>query len=231
MNKILNKIAQLIGRDNYSLDKNFKLLDLVELSLIKSVELIRFLFIRMRLKKSGFINFFSSKIKIFYGRNLSIGSGVFIGRGVIINALCKSGIIIGNNVTIKTNSIIDCSGVYSELGEGLVIGNNVGISENVFIQIRGNVIIEEDVIMGPGVKIFSENHKFEDSNIPIRKQGTSRKGVLIEKGCWIGAAAIILDGVTIGQSSVVSAGAVVTKNVPANSLVGGIPAKVIRDIS
>ena len=106
----------------------------------------------------------------------------------------------------------------------------MGISENCFIQVRGTVVIEQDVIIGPSVKIFSENHDFEDPSKNIRQQGTRRLGVTICSGSWIGAGAIILDGVTIGSNSVVAAGSVVTKNVETCTVVGGNPARFLKSI-
>lgn len=230
MHKIMNFIARYLGRDGYELDESFKLLDLVELSIGRAIQLIMFLISRVWLKKSGLLNFMSFGVKISYARHLSIGSGVFFGRGVTINALCRAGVIIGSNVTIKSGTCIDCTGVYSDLGEGLKIGDRVGISENTFIQVRGAVCIEDDVIIGPGVKIFSENHIFDDPTRPIRTQGTTRVGVHVGKGAWIGTSAIILDGVSIGEFSVIAAGSVVTKDVPARCVAAGVPARKIRDL-
>ena len=89
------------------------------------------------IKKSGSIGFISKRVTIKHGHKLRFGSSVFIGQDVLINALSNNGICIGNNFTIKANSIIDCTGVYSNIGDGVVIGDNVGISENCFIQVRG----------------------------------------------------------------------------------------------
>jgi len=114
------------------------------------------------------------------------------------------------------------------MGEGLLIGNNVGIAQNCFIQVRGFVEIGDNVIMGPNVSIFSENHNSDDSDLPINMQGETRKGVKIENGVWIGTRAVILDGVKIGKNSIVAAGSVVTKDVPEFAIVAGVPAKVIK---
>ncbi|MDC0552109.1 acyltransferase, partial [Flavobacteriaceae bacterium] len=124
--------------------------------------------------------------------------------------------------------IIECTGVLRNLGDGLIMGNNVGIAHNCFIQVRGNIQIGNNVIFGPNVSIFSENHNFSDLDIPINLQGESRKGVKINDGVWIGSRATILDGVSIGENSIIAAGSVVVKDVPPFSIVGGVPAKVLK---
>lgn len=228
--KLLDKLAAKLGRSDYKLDSSFTSSDLMELLGLKVVQLLRFIFRRYRFSKSGWVNFCGKGLRLSYARNISIGRGVFLGDGVSINALCKSGVFIGNNVTIKSGSTIDCTGVFTELGEGIVIQDRVGISENCFIQVRGKVVIESDVIIGPSVKIFSENHEFKDPSEKILQQGTRRLGVTICSGSWVGAGAIILDGVTIGSNSVVAAGSVVTKNIESRTVVGGNPARFIKSI-
>lgn len=92
------------------------------------------------------------------------------------------------------------------------------------------ITIEDDVLIAPNVFITVNNHNFSDISIPISMQGGNEKSVHIKAGAWIGYGAIILQGVTIGRNSVVAAGAIVTKNVPDYTVVGGIPAKTIRSI-
>ena len=165
-----------------------------------------------------------------FRHKIELGRSVTIEDGVTINALSRKGVKIGNNVSILRNTEIDCTGVMRAIGEGLEIGDNVGIAQNCFIQVRGYVKIGENVILGPNVSIFSENHKYSDINIPISMQGESRKGVEIERGAWIGSGATIIDGVIVGENSVVASGSVVTKHVPAFSVVGGVPAKILKRI-
>lgn len=157
-----------------------------------------------------------------------MGKTIIIGDNVEINALSLSGIRLGNNVSIHRNTIIECTGVIRNLGEGLEIGNNVGIAQNCFIQVRGKVKIGNDVMFGPGVSIFSEEHGFSDVGVPMVEQPEIRKGVTIESNVWIGTRAVILDGVTIGEGSIVAAGSIVRESVPQYSIVAGIPGKVIR---
>lgn len=158
----------------------------------------------------------------------SSGRSLTIGNSCYIDALSKNGITVGNNVTIRDGTIIECTSVIRLIAEGVIIGNNVGISQNCFIAARGMIKIGNDVIIGPGVSLFSENHKFDNIEIPIVNQGETRANLTINDDVWIGAKATILAGVTIGAHSVVAAGSVVTKDVPEYSVVAGVPAKVIK---
>ena len=167
--------------------------------------------------------------KISFKKKIRAGRTLTIGDFVEINALSKEGIKLGNNVSIHRSTIIECTGVIRNLGIGLEVGNNVGIAQNCFIQVRGKVVIGNDVILGPGVSIFSEDHIFDNPDLPILVQGEIRKGVVIEDGAWIGTKAVILDGVRVCKNSIIAAGSIVTKDVPAYAIVAGVPAKVIRN--
>ena len=83
-------------------------------------------------------------------------------------------------------------------------------------------------MMGPRVNLLAENHNFERTDIPIKAQGVRRSFIAIGDDCWLGANCTILAGVTIGQGSIVAAGAVVTSDVPPFSIVGGVPARLIK---
>jgi acetyltransferase-like isoleucine patch superfamily enzyme len=78
--------------------------------------------------------------------------------------------------------------------------------------------------------MLAVNHVFENPEIPIIEQGITCEGITVEDDVWIGAGAVITDGVTVGRGAVIAAGAVVTKDVPAHTVVGGIPARVIKEI-
>jgi acetyltransferase-like isoleucine patch superfamily enzyme len=94
----------------------------------------------------------------------------------------------------------------------------------------GDITIEDNVLIGSDVHIYVSNHEFSEPDTDIYFQGHSPpKPVRIERGAWIGAKVIILPGVTVGQNAVVGAGSVVTKNVPARTIVVGSPAKTVRE--
>jgi maltose O-acetyltransferase len=112
-------------------------------------------------------------------------------------------------------------------GSYVTIGDNSGIGVNA--SLPSKISIGKDVMMGPDVLILSQLHNFDDLTIPMIEQGVSEfKKVIIEDDVWIGARVVIMPGIKIGKGSIVGVGAVVTENVPPYSIVGGIPAKVIK---
>jgi len=228
MRSLINKIIQKLGKENYSIDEGVNYYDLIFIVLNRFNEFFRGIIIRLLVKESNGILFIGKKAELKFKNKIKIGKSVTIGDYVLINALSRNGVIIGNNTSILRNTIIECTGVIRNLGEGIVIGNNVGIAQNCFIQVRGEVIIEDNVILGPNVSIFSENHNFGNPDLPVNVQGENRKGVKIECGVWIGTRSVILDGVTIGKHSIVAAGSVVNKDIQPYSIVGGVPAKLIK---
>jgi len=229
MKNLLNKIIQSAGRKDYQIDIAITNRELTLVFFDRLIQLLRGLKLKIYLKESKGILFVGKNSKLKHCRKISVGKSLILGDNVEINALSKLGISIGNNVSILKNTIIECTGVIRDLGEGLIIGNNVGIAQNCFIQVRGKVVIGNNVILGPNVSIFSENHNFENSELPVSVQGETRKGVVIEDGVWLGTRVVILDGVTVGKNSIVAAGSIVTKNVVPYTIVGGIPAKLIKD--
>jgi acetyltransferase-like isoleucine patch superfamily enzyme len=228
MRSIVNQVIILLGRSNYVIDSKISNWDLFKIIFRRVIQILRGLSLKIRLKSSiGFV-FSGRNVKIFHANKIKVGKTFIIQDNVFINALCKDGVIIGDNVTIQDNTTIECTGIISELGEGLIIGNNVGFAHNCFIQVRGNVQIGSNVLFGPGVYLFSENHNFDDLSIFINEQGTNRKGTIVGNGVWVGARSVILDGVNIGSNSIIAAGSVVTKNIPPFEIWGGSPAKKIR---
>jgi len=138
---------------------------------------------------------------------------------------------IRNLLSQITNSEIDQSVVvftplYINYGKHTKIGKNVFINFDCVFLDLGGIIIEDNVLIAPKVSLLSEGHP-----ISIRdRHSLFPKAIHIKKNAWIGAGATILPGVTIGENAVVAAGAVVSKDVADNTIVGGIPAKFIKDI-
>ena len=117
---------------------------------------------------------------------------------------------------------------YATGGGDTTVGRNVFINQNCTFYDLGGIDIADDVLIGPNVSLITSGHPIQPSE---RRDGVIAKPIKVERNVWIAAGAIIVGGVTVGENSVVAAGAVVTKNVPANTLVGGNPARVIRSIA
>jgi acetyltransferase-like isoleucine patch superfamily enzyme len=128
-------------------------------------------------------------------------------------------------------------GDYSVIESFACINNAVGdvvIGDHTRIGLHNTIIgpveIGNNVNLAQGITVTALNHNFSDTNKRIDEQGVSTNPVTIEDDVWVGANAVILPGVTIGEHCVVAAGAIVTKDVPPHSLVAGVPAKVIKKI-
>jgi acetyltransferase-like isoleucine patch superfamily enzyme len=128
-------------------------------------------------------------------------------------------------------------GEYSVIESFVCINNAVGdvvIGDHTRIGLHNTIIgpveIGNNVNLAQGITVTALNHNFSDTNKRIDEQGVSTNLVTIEDDVWVGANAVILPGVTIGEHCVVAAGAIVTKDVPPHSLVAGVPAKVIKNI-
>lgn len=223
----ISKLISKIKGVPYELDPHITSADILLIVFSKTLQLFRGLFKKCFLGKRKGLLFCGRHVRLRHAKHIQMNGTLTLGDGCVINALSKNGVSFGNDVSIGANTIIECTGVIRNLGEGLRIGNHVGITQNCFIGVRGPVVIGDHTILGPGVSIHAENHIFESTHIPIKDQGETRKGITIGEDCWIGAKAIILDGVTIGRGSVIAAGAVVTKDVESYSVVAGVPAKMI----
>lgn len=116
--------------------------------------------------------------------------------------------------------------LYINYGKHTKIGKNVFINFNCVFLDLGGISIEDNVLIAPKVSLLSEGHPVS----PGDRHSLVPGHIHIKKNAWIGAGATILPGVTIGENAVVAAGAVVSKDVAANTIVGGIPAKIIKEI-
>lgn len=158
-------------------------------------------------------------VKIFIK---NCASGVRFGRNVEIRS--------AKNLTLKQNVKFDDYCFLDATESSITISANSMFNRNVQINasIGGEICIGENCIIGPGVIFRSANHKFEDIDIHIKNQGHDSSDIVIEDNVWIGASAIILPGVTIGNGCVVAAGSVVTKSFQASQVIGGVPARTIK---
>ena len=115
---------------------------------------------------------------------------------------------------------------YTDFGRNIRVGRDVFVNHCCEFMDRGGITLEDKVLIGPKVNLVTINHPVS----PAERRSTFCAPILIKKNAWISAGASIMPGVTIGENSIVAANAVVTKDVAANTIVGGIPARVIRII-
>lgn len=188
----------------------------------------------------------------YLGRRVSMaslfnrcGKGLILGRGVSVRV--PGHISLGDNVAIDDQTLLDGGtgpdsrmtiGSRSIISKGCVIaakngpleiGDEADIGPHVIIASIGGVVLEKNVLIAGNCYFGGARYNFDSLEKPIMYQGIYSRGPLvIGEGTWIGASAMVFDGVTIGKGCVVGAGAVVTKDIPDYSVVVGNPAKIIR---
>lgn len=226
---IIERIIRKLKNDpNYRWESAYSTRDMLVVGLSRAVQIVRGLFLKPFLKRSAGLVFLGRNVIVRHSYQLSVGKNLILEDNVSVNALSFNGITLGDNVSIAKDSILFCTGVIAQKGTGITIGNRTGISARAYLAGQGGITIGNDVIMGPNVQIFSENHAFSDLTIPIKQQGVIKQAVQIGNNCWIGGGATILAGVTLGDGCVVAAGSVVNKSFSGNTVIGGIPAKAIK---
>lgn len=175
--------------------------------------------------------FLGKNVRLHNLHNIEMGRMIRIKEQVMIEGMGKSPMVIGDQVSIGAYSRIFTTFSLNDPGAFIRIGNNVGIGDFAHLGGAGGLSIGDDCIIGPFLSCHPENHVYDNPTIPIRLQGVTRKGIEVGKNCWIGAKVTILDGVTIGDNCIIAAGAVVTRPMPANSIIGGVPAKVLKPVN
>ena len=167
---------------------------------------------------------FGSNVVLRHPGKLKLGDHIVIDDNCVLDAKGSDnrGIDIGQNVFIGRNTFIYCQ------NGNIDIGDNANIGSNCQIFSAGQVRIGSNVLMAAYSYVVGGGHIYDDVSIPIIQQGRTAIGIDINDNVWIGAGVKILDGVKIGEGAIIAAGAVVADDVPAYSIVGGIPAKVIK---
>jgi acetyltransferase-like isoleucine patch superfamily enzyme len=158
---------------------------------------------------------------------IQFGKSVTVGVGVLIDGLSREGISFADNVVLGPYSVIGASSP-SSFGAGLRMGKNSAVDAYSFIGASGFISIGENVIMGQHVSFHAENHNYGRTDIPIKLQGTRSEGIVIEDDCWVGSNSLFLDGARVGRGCVVAAGSVVRGEIPAYSVVAGVPARILK---
>ena len=174
------------------------------------------------------IVFVGRKVRVRGKSHLFLGKNIKIRNSVLLECFSNQGITLNNGVTIDEYATLKCKGSIRSQGEGIIIGMNTSIGLRNFLHGGGGIRIGKDCLLGPDVRIFSLNHNFGDTVRLIRLQGESRSEIIIEDNVWVGAGTTILPGVRIGSGSIIGAGSVVTNNVGMNSVMAGVPARLIK---
>lgn len=226
MKMVIEKIIQS-RNPNFKFDKALNSAALVQFLWIQTIAMIRGLkWIFLFKNPKGML--LGKGVSFFNFSKISFGKYLRLGNYVAVSALSKNGIQLGNNVSIGAYSRVIVSTSLDDIGDKIVIGNNVGIGEFAYLGGAGGLTIGDECIVGQYFSCHPENHNYENTSVSIRHQGVSRKGIKIGNNCWIGSKVTILDGVTIGSGCVIAAGSVVTKSFTENSIIAGVPAKLLK---
>jgi len=188
---------------------------------------LRALFYRLIMKLNGMVAI-ENNVRIAHAGNITLGKGVYLDQGVYLHAL-PNGISIGDDTFIMHHTMLHVFNFRGLPHAGITIGKNCFIGEFNVVRGQGGVTIGNDVYTGPMVKFVAVNHVFDNPDRPIREQGITAQGIVVEDDVWIGAGVTIVDGVTVGRGSIIGAGAVVTGDIPPYSIAVGIPAKPVKD--
>jgi acetyltransferase-like isoleucine patch superfamily enzyme len=185
--------------------------------------------VKLRLRAAAGIVLCERRVRLYHPRHIRAGRGFSLEEACEIVGLSKRGIVFGRRCTVKRGAIIRPTNVLlNEPGEGLRVGDGSNIGALSYIGCSGYIEIGNNVMMGPRVNLMAENHNFERTDVPMKEQGVTRSFIIIEDDVWLGVGSTVTAGVTIGRGSIIAAGAVVTKDVPPFSIVGGVPARVLR---
>lgn len=154
----------------------------------------------------------------------ALGERPHFDRGFVLTGAER--VSLGAHFSADVNSALHAHG-----GGSIAAGSRVNLNRNVLLDAAegGVIVLGDDIMIGPNVVLRASNHEHADPSKPIRAQGHRPGKIVVEDGVWIAANAVLLPDVTVGAHSIVAAGAVVAKDVPPYSIVGGVPARVIRD--
>lgn len=220
---IFKKLLKQSGK-HYEIDAN-----------IPNKLFLSFLFNRLVMLTRGVL--YTGK-KVFLGRkcnlknksNIIFGKNVTIEKYTTVDGYASQKIEIGDGTRIGAYSLVTCTSHMSKYGKGIKIGSNSAIGQFSEFGAAGGIVIGNDVIMGSYISFHSENHNFNDTTKLIREQGVTSKGIQLGNNIWVGAKVTFLDGCVVGNNTVVAAGAVVNGIFPDNVIIGGVPAKILKDI-
>lgn len=171
-----------------------------------------------------------SGVRLRFADRIRLGRGAYLDEGVYLHACPPGGISIGAGSYVMHHAILHVYNFRDLPRAGIQVGADSLIGEFCVLRGQGGIVIGDRVYLATMVQLLAVNHVFEDPDRPFTAQGITAEGIVIEDDVWIGAGAVVTDGVRIGRGAVVAAGAVVTADVAAHSVVGGVPARPLRDL-
>jgi len=226
---LLIALGKKVKGDVFTINPDLPLSAILSFVLIRIGALLRGLRHRPFLARgTGSILFIGPRAKLRTRSKVTIGKGATIGDHCLIQGLSRRGVRIGAGANIGAYTIIMPTSVMRNMGEGCDIGANSGIGQFSYIGCSGGVTIGRDVIMGQYISFHTENHIFDDLEKPIVAQGVRKAPIVIGDDCWIGAKVTFLSGANVGRGCVVAAGAVVRGDIPPYSVIGGVPARILK---
>lgn len=200
--------------------KQISTIDKLNILFHTGIKALRGVYKRIFLKNVKGLLLVGKHVHISHGKHIICGKSVKFEDYSEIHGLCSDGLIFGDYVTISRGVMIRPSSYYGgDYGKGLVIGDHSSIGPYGFVGCSGKITIGSNVMFGMKCNLLAENHNFSNTEVSIKSQGVNQKGITVEDDCWIGCNVTILDGVTIGQGSVIGAGTLVTKDIPPRSVV------------
>ena len=224
---MIDIILKIAGKDNFKIDKRVSTSYMFRVCWKYGWMIIRGRLYAITSKNIANNIFLGKRVKIFEKKSLFIGEKSKICNNVKIDALSSSGVTIGSKVTIGERTIIECTGSLKNVGVGLSIGDRTTFANDCFFGAAGGIEIGSDVVAGQYIRFHSENHNYKDMQSLIKDQGVTHKGIKVGNNCWIGSGVVFLDGAELEEGCVVAANTIVTKKIPKNSVIAGIPAKII----
>lgn len=168
-------------------------------------------------------------VRLRFASNIHLAHGVYLDENSYLHAT-PEGIWIGENSIVMHGAVLHVYNFRNLPRAGIRIGRDCLVGEYSVIRGQGGVTIGDRVYTSPFTQLIAVNHVFDDPQRPFVEQGITAEGIVVEDDVWLGAGAVVTDGVHVGRGAVVAAGAVVTRDVPPHTVVGGVPARVIKEI-
>ena len=166
-------------------------------------------------------------VRLRFASEIRLGRNAYLDQGVYLHA-CPQGITIGDNTFVMHGSVLHTYNFRSLPHAFIRVGKNSLIGEYNVLRGQGGITIGDRVYTAPMVQMLAVNHVFDDPTRPMSEQGITAEGIVVEDDVWVGSGAVITDGVRVGKGAVIAAGSVITRDVPPHTVVGGVPARVLR---